>query len=213
VRAWRDYTHRPSAHGRLVDSRPASTRDRGDEEKWVDATGSDAEKIELLKSRIRDIPDFPQPGVLFRDITPLLADPAAFRVAIDGMAAPFAGIQHIVAIESRGFILGAPVAYRLNAGLVLVRKVGKLPAATIREEYGLEYGANTVEIHSDAIRPGERVIIVDDVLATGGTVRAAANLVERLGATVVGISLLIEIGFLGGRERLTGYDVSSLITY
>lgn len=179
----------------------------------MDATEQGNGSVELLKARIRDIPDFPQPGVLFRDITPLLADPAAFRSAIDGMAAPFAGIQHVVAIESRGFILGAPVAYRLGAGLVLVRKVGKLPAATLREEYGLEYGSNTVEIHEDAIRPGERVVIVDDVLATGGTVRAAANLVERLGASVVGISLLIEIGFLGGRERLAGYNVSSLITY
>jgi adenine phosphoribosyltransferase len=169
--------------------------------------------VELLKSRIRDVPDFPQVGVLFRDITPLLADPVAFRLAIDAMAAPFHGIDHVVAIESRGFILGAPVAYSLEAGLVLVRKVGKLPAATIREDYGLEYGTNTVEIHSDAIKPGERVLIVDDVLATGGTVRAAANLVERLGATVVGISLLIELGFLNGRDKLGNYQVNSLITY
>lgn len=169
--------------------------------------------VGLLKSRIRDVPDFPQSGVLFRDITPLLADPAAFRTAIDAMAAPFQGIDHVVAIESRGFILGAPVAYGLGAGLVLVRKAGKLPAPTIREDYGLEYGTNTVEIHSDAIKHGERVLIVDDVLATGGTVRAAANLVERLGATVVGISLLIELSFLNGREKLGGYKVSSLLTY
>lgn len=169
--------------------------------------------LELLKTRIRDVPDFPQSGVLFRDITPLLADPAAFRTAIDAMAAPFQGIDHVVAIESRGFILGAPVAYGLGAGLVLVRKAGKLPAPTIREDYGLEYGTNTVEIHSDAIKHGERVLIVDDVLATGGTVRAAANLVERLGATVVGISLLIELSFLNGREKLGGYKVSSLLTY
>lgn len=169
--------------------------------------------LELLKSRIRSVPDFPQPGVLFRDITPLLADPVAFRAAVDAMAGPFAGIDHVVAIESRGFILGAPVAYGLGAGLVLVRKVGKLPASTIREEYGLEYGTSTVEIHSDAIQPGERVLIVDDVLATGGTVRAAANLVERLEATVVGISLLIELSFLNGREKLRGYTVESLVIY
>lgn len=172
-----------------------------------------ASTIDLLKSRIRDVPDFPQPGVLFRDITPLLADPAAFRTAIDAMAAPFDGIAHVVAIESRGFILGAPVAYSLGAGLVLVRKAGKLPSATIHEDYGLEYGSNTVEIHSDAIQPGERVLIVDDVLATGGTVRAAANLVERLGARVVGVSLLIELSFLNGREKLGDYPVASLLTY
>jgi adenine phosphoribosyltransferase len=169
--------------------------------------------LEILKSRVRDVPDFPQPGVLFRDITPLLADPAAFRMAIDAMAAPYEGIDHVVAIESRGFILGAPVAYCLNAGLILVRKVGKLPSNTIREDYGLEYGTNTVEIQLDAINPGEQVLIVDDVLATGGTVRAAANLVERLGASVVGISLLIELTFLGGREKLEGYDVRSLLRY
>jgi adenine phosphoribosyltransferase len=182
-------------------------------ERAVDATEQRTFNVEILKARIRDIPDFPQPGVLFRDITPLLADPLAFKMAIDSMSAPYAGIQHVVAIESRGFILGAPVAYRLGAGLVLVRKVGKLPSATIREEYGLEYGANTVEIHSDAIQAGERVVIVDDVLATGGTLRAAANLVERLGATVIGMSLLIELAFLGGRARLGGYPVTSLITY
>ncbi|MCC6790465.1 MAG: adenine phosphoribosyltransferase [Thermomicrobiales bacterium] len=169
--------------------------------------------LEFLKSRIRDVPDFPQDGVLFRDITPLLADPTAFRAAIDAMAAPYQGIDHVVAIESRGFILGAPVAYCLGAGLVLVRKVGKLPSATIREDYGLEYGTNTVEIHRDAIKPGESVLIVDDVLATGGTVRAAANLVERLGANVVGVSLLIELTFLNGREKLGELDVRSLLTY
>jgi adenine phosphoribosyltransferase len=169
--------------------------------------------LDLLTARIRDVPDFPQPGVLFRDITPMLADPTAFKVAIEAMAEPFSGIDHVVAIESRGFILGAPVAYCLGAGLVLVRKVGKLPSSTLREEYALEYGTNTVEIHSDAIKPGERVLIVDDVLATGGTVRAAANLVERLGAQVVGISLLIELTFLAGREKLREYDLHSLLQY
>lgn len=166
-----------------------------------------------LTSLIRDVPDFPQAGVLFRDITPLLADPAAFRATIDAMSAGFEPIDHVVAIESRGFILGAPVAYRLGAGLVLVRKVGKLPSSTISEDYGLEYGTNTVEIHTDAIKPGERVLIVDDVLATGGTIRAAANLVERLGAKVVAVSLLIELAFLDGRSQLPNLDVRSLITY
>jgi adenine phosphoribosyltransferase len=167
----------------------------------------------FLISKIRDVADFPQPGVLFRDITPLLADAPAFRLAIRAMSERFAGIHHVVAIESRGFILGAPIAYELGAGLVLVRKAGKLPNSTFSEDYGLEYGTNTVEIHTDAIAAGERVLIVDDVLATGGTVRAAANLVERLGATVAGISLLIELSALSGRDQLQGYAVSSLITY
>jgi adenine phosphoribosyltransferase len=178
-------------------------------------TLGDTTEIDLdwLKDRVRAIPDFPMPGVLFRDITPLLADPVALRLSVDAMSAPFSGVDHVVAIESRGFILGAPVAYRLGAGLVLVRKSGKLPSRVISEDYGLEYGTNTVEIHSDAIKPGERVLIVDDVLATGGTVRAAANLAERLGANVVGVSLLIELGFLAGRERLGEYDVRSLLVY
>lgn len=166
-----------------------------------------------LKRFIRDVPEFPQPGVIFRDITPLLANAAAFKAAVDAMAAPFAGVSCVVAIESRGFILGAPVAYRLGTGLVLVRKVGRLPHDTIREEYELEYGVNAVEIHSDSLEAGSRVLIVDDVLATGGTVRAAANLIERLGAEVAGISLLIELGFLQGRSRLAGYDVRSVLSY
>ncbi|HEY7030934.1 MAG TPA: adenine phosphoribosyltransferase [Thermomicrobiales bacterium] len=169
--------------------------------------------VEALRAKVRDIPDFPQPGILFRDITPLLADAPSFRAAVDAMAVPFAGVSIVVAIESRGFILGAPVAYQLGAGLVPVRKVGRLPAATLREEYALEYGSNTVEVHSDAIRPGERVLIVDDLLATGGTVRAAVNLVERLGAEVAGISVLAELGFLNGRGLLQGYDIRSLIVY
>jgi adenine phosphoribosyltransferase len=169
--------------------------------------------VEALRAKVRDIPDFPQPGILFRDITPLLADPSSFRAVVDAMAAPFAGISVVVAIESRGFILGAPVAYNLGAGLVPVRKAGRLPSATLREEYALEYGTNTVEVHNDAIRAGERVLIVDDLLATGGTVRAAVNLVERLGAEVAGITVLAELAFLNGRQLLQGYDVRSLIVY
>ena len=172
------------------------------------AIGADA-----WRAKIRDVPDFPQPGILFRDITPLLADPASFRQVVDAMAAPYAGIGTVVAIESRGFILGAPVAYALGAGLVPVRKLGRLPAATEREEYALEYGGNTVEIHRDAIAAGTRVVIVDDLLATGGTVRAAANLVERLGAVIAGIVVLAELTALRGRDLLADYDVRSLVAY
>ena len=169
--------------------------------------------IELLRQHIRDVPDFPQPGILFRDITPMLADPASFRVAVGAMAEMFPGVDKVVAIESRGFILGAPVALALNAGLVPVRKVGRLPADTIQEDYNLEYGVNTLEIHRDAVVSGDRVLIVDDVLATGGTVRAAANLIQRLGGTVAGVSLLIELAFLDGRSRLTDLDVRSVLVY
>lgn len=170
-------------------------------------------ELEILKQHIRDVPDFPQPGVMFRDITPMLADPVSFGLAVDALARPFAAVDKVVAIESRGFILGAPVALALHAGLVPVRKVGRLPATTLREEYALEYGVNTVEIHSDAIAPGERVLIVDDVLATGGTVRAAANLVQRLGGEVIGVSLLVEISILGGRSRLADLNLETLLVY
>lgn len=172
-----------------------------------------SDEIEELRHHIRDVPDFPQPGVLFRDITPLLANPESFGLAVDALARPYRNIDKVVAIESRGFILGAPVALALHAGLVPVRKVGRLPADTLREEYALEYGVNTVEIHRDAIASGEQVLIVDDVLATGGTVRAAANLVQRLGGTVAGVSLLIELGFLGGRDRLQDLDLRTLLVY
>ena len=170
-------------------------------------------ELEILKQHIRDVPDFPQPGVMFRDITPMLADPVSFGLAVDALARPFAAVDKVVAIESRGFILGAPVALALHAGLVPVRKVGRLPATTLREEFALEYGVNTVEIHSDAIAPGERVLIVDDVLATGGTVRAAANLVQRLGGEVIGVSLLVEISILGGRSRLADLNLETLLVY
>lgn len=169
--------------------------------------------IEDLTAKIRSIPDFPKPGILFRDITPLLADGASFKAAVDAMAAPFDRIDHVVSIESRGFIFGAPMAYTLGAGLVPVRKVGRLPGSTLQEEYELEYGVNTVEIHSDAIKSGQRVIIVDDLLATGGTIRAAVNLVDRLDAELVGISVLVELSDLKGREKLAGQDVRSLIVY
>ena len=169
--------------------------------------------IEDLQAKIRSIPDFPKPGILFRDITPLLADGPAFKAAVDAMAAPFSNIDHVVSIESRGFIFGAPMAYTLGAGLVPVRKVGRLPGSTLQEEYELEYGVNTVEIHSDAVKSGQRVIIVDDLLATGGTIRAAVNLVDRFDAELVGIAVLVELKDLKGREKLAGQDIRSLIVY
>lgn len=171
--------------------------------------------ISDLRSRIRSIPDFPKPGIVFRDITTLLKDPQAFCQTIDMFYAQFRdrGIQKVVSIESRGFIFGAPLAYRLGAGFVPVRKPNKLPAEKLREEYALEYGTDAVEIHKDAIGQGERVLLLDDLLATGGTSLAAARLVERLGGVIAAFAFLIELSFLHGRERLRGYDVFSIIAY
>lgn len=157
-----------------------------------------------LASYIRDVPDFPKPGILFKDITTLLKDPQAFRQAIDLLTEAFRpdNVDIVVGMESRGFIFGAPLAYNLGAGFVPVRKLGKLPAETVRVEYALEYGTNTLEIHTDAIQPGQRVLVVDDLLATGGTVVATVDLIERLGGIVVGYGFLMELLFLHGRERL-----------
>ena len=170
---------------------------------------------ERVKGLIRDIPDFPQPGIVFKDITPLLADDDAFSSVIDLIVVRYGrgNIDKVVGIEARGFILASPVAYHFGAGFVPVRKEGKLPWETEREEYALEYGTAVLEIHKDAIGDGDRVLIVDDVLATGGTARATAKLVERLGGKVIGIACLIELTFLKGRENLAGYDFFSLITY
>jgi adenine phosphoribosyltransferase len=170
---------------------------------------------EDLRAKIREIPDFPKPGILFYDITTLLKDPAGFREAIDLMLEPYRGekIDIVVGMESRGFIFSAPMAYQLGAGFVPVRKLGKLPAEVISVEYALEYGSNTLEIHRDAIEPGQRVLIVDDLLATGGTVRGTIELVERLRGEVVGLAFLVELQFLKGRERLAGHRVTSVITY
>lgn len=167
----------------------------------------------MLKQHIRDIPDFPEPGIMFRDITPLLAHPDMFRLAIDEMTKRYPDADKVVVIESRGFIFGTPVAYALNAGVVPVRKPGKLPASTFSEEYDLEYGTNTLEIHQDAISADEKVIIVDDLLATGGTVAATIKLVERFGGEIIGISVLAELLDLGGRQRVGEYPVHSLVTY
>ncbi len=168
-----------------------------------------------LEDYIRDVQDFPQQGVLFKDITPMLQDGSAFHAAIDRLAAHYAGagIQTVVGVESRGFIFGAPLAYQLNCGFVPVRKFGKLPNETVSVEYALEYGTNVVEVHKDAIKPGERVLIVDDLLATGGTVSAAIELVETLGGHIAGIAFLVELTFLKGRDHLKGHDVFALIKY
>jgi adenine phosphoribosyltransferase len=168
-----------------------------------------------VRRLIRDIPDYPKPGIVFKDITPLLGDARGFASATDAMAAPFsdAGVSHVVAIESRGFILGGPVARALKAGFVPVRKPGKLPSQTRREEYELEYGTDALEIHADACGHGAHVLIVDDVLATGGTASATCKLVESLGATVVGFSFLITLSFLPGIQRLEGRRVSRVIEY
>ena len=172
-------------------------------------------QIDQIKALIRDVPDFPEPGIVYKDITPVLADPIAFSTIIDLIVVHFGrgNVDKVVAVEARGFILGAPVAYHFGAGVVPVRKAGKLPHETIDESYTLEYGTASLEIHRDAVAPGERVLIVDDVLATGGTAAAAASLVERIGGKVCGIACLIELGSLEGRSKLGGYDVFSLISY
>ncbi len=168
-----------------------------------------------LKDHIRDIADFPQAGVTFKDITPLLGNEEAFRFAVDALIGEFEGasVDRVLGIEARGFILAAPVAYRLGAGFVPVRKAGKLPWEVEKEEYVLEYGTDLLEIHGDAIQPEERVLIIDDVLATGGTAAATVRLVEKLGGQVAGIGFAIELAFLGGRSQLGGHHVTSLLSY
>jgi len=168
-----------------------------------------------LASSIRSVPDFPKKGIVFRDITTLLKDPASFKGALDTLADRYEAvhIDKIVGIESRGFIFGAALSDRLNVGFIPARKPGKLPAQTLKEEYELEYGRDSVEIHADAIKPGEHILIHDDLLATGGTAAATCRLVERMSGIIVGCSFLIELAFLNGRERLKGYDLFSIIQY
>jgi len=168
-----------------------------------------------LAELVRDIPDFPKAGILFRDIMPLLQDPQALRQTVDDLAtyADDKDIDVVFGAEARGFILGAAIAYRLEAGFVCARKPGKLPWHTVKAEYDLEYGTDSLEVHSDAITPGMRVLVHDDLLATGGTAKAKCELVERLGGTVAGVAFIIELTALGGRKKLEGYDVFSLITY
>ena len=176
---------------------------------------SNSNSLREIYQAIRDVPDFPKPGIVFKDITPLLLSPRVFRRAVDFMAAPFrgSGVTRVVSIESRGFLLGAPVALALEAGLVPIRKPGKLPSATGRVEYTLEYGTDALEMHQDAVSGKDRVLIVDDVLATGGTAEAAARLVRTRDAAVVGFTFLIELDFLKGRERLRNERIEALLHY
>src|SRR5262249_61744475 len=169
----------------------------------------------FLRPYVRDIPDHPQPGVVFKDITPLLAAAGAFARSVDALAAPFADrkIDKVLGIEARGFVFAAPVAYRHRAGFVPGRTAGKLPWEIEREEYELEYGTDLLEIHCDAVSPGEKVLIVDDVIATGGTAAATIRLAERLGGEVIGLTFVIELGFLHGRDKLDGYNVHALVSY
>ena len=171
--------------------------------------------MDHLKTKIRHVPDFPKAGILFYDITTLLQDPAGFRAAIDSLAVPFEnqGIEIVVGIESRGFIFGAAVADRIGAGFAPVRKLGKLPSTTVRATYDLEYGTDSLEIHDDAVRKGQRVLIIDDLLATGGTARATADLVKRLGGEVHALAFLIELVALNGRQRLEGETVHVVLKY
>ncbi len=170
-----------------------------------------------LKEKIREIPDWPKPGINFKDITTLLEDGEAFRQAVNLLAAPFSGkkIDKVVGIDARGFLLAAPVAYKLNTGLAIVRKKGKLPSNCIQIEYTLEYASNTIEMHDDAIKPGENVILIDDLCATGGTALAACDLILKLGGKILGIGFLIDLPFLGGSKKLKerGYEVYSLVEY
>jgi adenine phosphoribosyltransferase len=176
------------------------------------AEASAGELTRLIAARIRDVPDYPQPGVVFKDITPLLADGKAFRAVIDVLAETYGPVDKVAGIEARGFILAAPVAARLGAGFVPIRKKGKLPGATFAEDYQLEYGTATIEVLTDAFDPGDRVLVIDDVLATGGTARATVNLIQRAGARVAGLAVLLELSFLHGRSRLADLPVTALIT-
>lgn len=171
--------------------------------------------MKRVEDYVRSIPDFPEEGVLFRDITTVIQDAEGFHLAIDEMKKKLEGVEFdvIAGAESRGFIFGAPLAYALNKGLVLIRKKGKLPCETVSQEYELEYGSAVIEIHKDSIQPGQKVVLVDDLMATGGTVEAGIKLVEQLGGEVVKIVFLMELAGLNGRERLKGYDVESVITY
>jgi adenine phosphoribosyltransferase len=171
--------------------------------------------LDALKSKIRHVPDFPKAGILFYDVTTLLRDPEGFKVAIDSLSNPYKdrGISLVVGIESRGFILGAAVADRIGAGFIPVRKVGKLPSKTVKVSYDLEYGSDSLEMHNDAIEQGQRVLIVDDLLATGGTARATVDLVKQVGGKVVGIACLIELVELGGRAKIAGEDLFTVLQY
>ena len=174
--------------------------------------GAGDELTRLITTLVRDVPDYPQAGVVFKDITPLLADGKAFAAVVDALAATFGPVDKVAGIEARGFILAAPVACRLGAGFVPIRKQGKLPGPTFAQEYDLEYGTATIEVLTDAFAPGERVLVIDDVLATGGTARATADLVQRAGARVAELGVLLELSFLNGRAKVAGLPVRALLT-
>ena len=178
----------------------------------AEAPVGERELTRLIAARIRDVPDYPQPGVVFKDITPLLADGEAFRAVIGALTQTYGPVDKVAGIEARGFILAAPVAARLGAGFIPIRKKGKLPGATFAEDYQLEYGTATIEVLTDAFDPGDRVLVIDDVLATGGTARATVDLVQRTGARVAGIAVLLELSFLHGRAKLADLPVTALIT-
>jgi adenine phosphoribosyltransferase len=171
--------------------------------------------MDAIRQKIRDVPDFPKKGIVFKDITPAIADAAVFKLIVDGLAAPWRGkrVDKVVGIESRGFIFGAPLAYALGTGFSIVRKPGKLPYKTHRESYALEYGMDSLEVHVDAVAPGEHALIVDDLLATGGTAGAVGRLVERQGGVVIGFSFVVELGFLAGASKLGADKVTSLVKY
>ena len=174
--------------------------------------GAGDELTRIVATLVRDVPDYPQVGVVFKDITPLLGDGKAFAEVVDALAATYGPVEKVAGIEARGFILAAPVALRLGAGFVPIRKKGKLPGATFAQDYNLEYGTATIEVLTDAFAPAERVLVIDDVLATGGTARATADLVQRAGAQLAGLAVLLELSFLNGRARLPGLPVSALLT-
>ena len=175
----------------------------------------DQTRLKRIREAIRDVPDFPKPGILFKDITTLIRDPQALGDALDLLAEPFAGqgITAVVGMESRGFIFGVPVAERLGVGFVPIRKPGKLPAATVREEYELEYGTDSLEMHRDALGRADRVLVVDDLLATGGTAEATVRMIRAVGAEVAGVAFVIELGFLDGRAKLEGVTLHSLVVF
>ena len=175
----------------------------------------DQAKLKWIRDSIRDVPDFPKPGIVFKDITTLIRDPKALTDSLDLLAEPFTdrGITAVAGMESRGFIFGVPVAERLGVGFVPIRKPGKLPAATVREEYELEYGTDSLEMHSDAVGPGDRVLIVDDLLATGGTAEATVRMIRKVGAEIAGASFVIELGFLEGRAKLGDLKLHSLVVF
>jgi adenine phosphoribosyltransferase len=172
---------------------------------------TEVELAELVASYIRDVPDFPHPGILFKDITPLLDDGSAFRAVIDGMRSHHGEFDVVAGIEARGFLVAAPLAYAAGVGVVPIRKAGKLPGKTVTTSYALEYGSATIEMLADAVTPGQRVLVVDDVLATGGTLAAALGLLQDMGAQVVGVSVILELAGLGGRERLAGWPLRAVL--